>query len=602
MWYGSTTNYVNFTEAKVEKLSNAVRITLQADGTLQTNADFEGYWHWDDSIGDWNLTETKRFTLNVVNARSQIGRFVDVGEYPVDHVSLTVPADAPSGVGLEVTTYLYAPAVVGKLSAWGSDEDWTFATWFDRRIDMTLSDDRRQLIITCLSDLPAEATTVTPPAPGRRQSLIVDRVDGSVRLRALNAPLLEVAAKLTEVTGQQVVVGPGVEKQITANLPAMEPRALLEALCHASCLGITWEDGKATISRGVVDDVAPYWTAETRRIHLEHLAVDDAVLMLPTFILPRVKPDTEGNSVVATGPAVLLDKVERDLRHLDQPVRQICVEAMLIEIADTRQLDRVLSLLGQTGTTFVDYAPVKGSLQVSVSEQRFTNIEARLKSLAASGAVRLQAQPEVAVLSGKGAQVFSGDRLVYPYTSTYWWGINVSLQRVDAGITLAAIPWAGDDHTVSLQYGLSVGAVTSRDRQGAPTLTRQEASGSLRITDGQTVIFGGLRSRDRSTQKLGANPLASAGLIGDLLSDQTSRSQDRQVLLCLSARVLPAPPLAQRSEPPAGGDAEPATGSAAGPSRKPPPWLRSGPLSTSAENRPANTTRPTQIGALAPGW
>lgn len=595
MWYGSATNYVNITEAKVEKLSNAVRITLQADGTLETNADYEGYWHWDDGEGDWNLTETKRFTINAVNARSQIGRFVDVGQYPVSHVALNVPTDAANGVGLEVTTYLYAPAVVGKLTAWGSTEDWTFADWFDRRIDMVLSDDRRQLIITCLSDLPAEATAVAEPAKGRKQSLVLDRVNGSVRLRSLNAPLVEVAAKLTEVSGLQVVVGPGVEKQITANLPPMPAEELVRTLCRSSCLGLTWDNGKATISQGVVDDVAPYWTAQTRSIHLDHLPVDDAVLMLPTFILPRVHPDTDGNSVVATGPVPLLDKIERDLRHLDQPVRQISVESMLIEITDTGQRERVLSALGQTGTTFLEYSPVNGAIQVAVSGQKLTNIAARLRSLSERGAVRLQAQPEVAVISGKIALVFSGDRLVYPFTSTHWWGISVSLQRVEAGITLAAIPWAGDDHTVSMQYSISAGAVTSRDREGAPTVSRQSAQGALRITDGQTILFGGLQARERHTDRLGADPLASAGLVGDLLSDRMVQSQKREVLMCLSARVLPAPPLSERPKPP-GSSAPPV----AGLERKPPPWLRPGPLSPATASRPI-TLSSTQIGAPAPG-
>jgi hypothetical protein len=570
MWYGSTSNYVNITEAKVERLSNAVRIILQADGTLETNADYEQFFHYDAEINDWNLTETKRFTLNLVNARSQIGRYVDVGMYPASHVTLSVPTEATQGVGIAVTTSLYAPAVVGRVSAWGSTDDFTFATWFDRRIDMVLSDDRRQLIITCLSDLPydPELAAKAPPTPTHAQ-LAVERMGADLRLRALNAPLADVAAEVTAKSELQVAVGPGVEKRITASLPAMPAEKLMATLCRASCLGFTRQDGHFIISAGSVDDVAPYWTAETRRIHLNNVSVDDAVLMLPTFILPHVQPDTESNSVVASGPPVMLDKIARDLAAVDQPGRQIVMQAMLVEIMSSPQAERTLTAIVEGGTSSYALSPSTGFLRLAVSNLSLDNISLRLHSLAARGAVRLQVQPRTAVISGRRARLFVGSQVLYPYVRSYWWGTDVSVQKLDVGVSLTTTPWAGDEHTVTVPYTLSSGTIAAHDAKGLPWLSRQSAEGSLRVTDGQTIIFAGLRARDRQKARSSFSPLDSAGIVGDLLADQTRADEDHEVLMCLSARVLAAPPLAERPR-------EPVTAPADVQPTKPPPWLMPG--------------------------
>lgn len=144
-WSGSS-NAVTITETRVEQLSNAVRIFIKADGTLQCDATPRDFWEVRDD--QWELAWLKRFNIALLNARSGIGHYVDVDRYPVSHVTLSVPTDAREGVGLAVSLVLYEPGRIGKFQRrTDSVRDWGW--WMGGiRVDMLLSDNKQELILT----------------------------------------------------------------------------------------------------------------------------------------------------------------------------------------------------------------------------------------------------------------------------------------------------------------------------------------------------------------------------------------------------------------------------------------------------------------------
>lgn len=537
--WGRATDYVNITRSRVERLSNAVRIFLEADGVLETQVDGSQFWVREAGTSWWKLRDLKVFRINLLNARSQIGRYVAVEVFPASHVTLSVPTEAREGVGLEVALSLYAPARAGKIQMGDDVADWYWSWDLSQRVDMLLSENQRQLILTVHTDRHYDVTEDQAKTPEpERVELSVERSDSGLRLRALNAKLEAVADAVGQAADLRIVLSPGLTRRVTANLPTMPPARLLQTLCRVACLNLAEHDGSFYIGEGTVGDVSSYWAGQVRQVQLKYLPVDQALLLLPAFILSHLQVNIEGNTVVIYGPPALLDKVEADLRILDAPPQQLRLRAMTVHVVRHERADRVLSALVNSGTTTVDYAPAAGRLRVGLSDVPLEKIAARLRSLHMRGDVRIEAYPETSVVSGSLSRLFIGQQQYYRFLRRRRYGQELVLRKVDVGVQLEASPWSGDGETIMVPFRISADNIISRDAQGLPLISRQTARGNLRLKSGQTIVFGGLLLGEGSQQtdaSRALEPVHGIPGLGPLLQAGTRSARADEVVVFLAA-------------------------------------------------------------------
>ncbi|MCE5217222.1 hypothetical protein LLH03_09365 [bacterium] len=534
--WGSSSNYVNITEAKVERLSNAIRIILQADGTLTANAS-ESFFAYDQRRRRYLPAQLQRFPISLYNARSQVGRYVDVGIYPVSHITLSVPADAQEGVGLEVALFTYIPAQIGAMQQNDSVAEWgRYNIVVPVQVDLILSDDRRQLIITVHSDrqYEAELDAGARAAGPLRESMMVEPCAEGLTLRTVNAPFGDVIAEVSRLADQPIVVSPSIDRRVTANLPHMAVDELLRAVCSSACLELDEHGGTYYISQGDVVDVSSYWSASVRKVRLQNISVGDAIKLLPDFALRYVKTDVESNTLIAYGPESFLDKIERDIRALDQKGKQLRVRMVVLQSERSQSITRTLNALFERGTTSVSLTPVSGSIQVGVVTEKLDHILVDLRHLLEDESVQTDVRPSVTVLSGSEATVFVGKRQYYQSVRESWRGIRVQLSSVDVGVRVSTSPWTGDGRTITVPFEISADNLIGRTAEGAPIVAQQQADGSLRILAGNTIVVGGLRTRTVEKTRDSLSPLASAPLVGDLLTDTDEESALTDVIVFLS--------------------------------------------------------------------
>jgi hypothetical protein len=534
--WGSSSNYVNITEAKVERLSNAVRIILQADGTLTANAS-GSFFAYDQRRRRYLPAQLQRFPISLYNARSQVGRYVDVGIYPVSHITLSVPAEAQEGVGLEVALFTYIPAQIGAMQQNDSVAEWgRYNLVVPVQVDLILSDDRRQLIITVHSDRQYEAELEgrARAAGPLRESVMVEPCAEGLTLRTFNAPFGDVMAEVSRLADKPIVVSPSIDRRLTANLPHMPVEDLLRTLCRVACLELDDHEGTYYISQGDVVDVSSYWSAGVRKVRLQNISVGDAIKLLPDFALRYVKTDVESNTLIAYGPESFLDKIERDIRALDQKGKQLRVRAVVLQSEKSQAITRTLNVLFERGTTSVSLTPVSGSIQVGVVTEKLDHILIDLRHLLENGNVQTDVRPSVTVVSGGEATVFVGKRQYYQSVRESWRGVRVQLSSVDVGVRVSTSPWTGDGRTITVPFEISADNLIGRTSEGAPIVAQQQADGSLRISAGDTIVVGGLHTRIAEKTRESLAPLASAPLVGDLLTDTDEESSLTDVIMFLS--------------------------------------------------------------------
>ena len=493
--------YCTVTGVEVEQLSNAVRVTIQADGALRSWA---RWWDFHERVEDrWETKQTDVIPFRLTNARSGVGNFVDISVYPVSYLKLSTPLGAREGVGLECQLVLYAKASPGRVRTdWGG--------FGGRRLrgevqfDMENSSDRTAMYITVtsgkhvvLKEDDAEAERRDVPAelsvqPGR---------DGTLSIVAVNADLQQALQQVAEVASKRIIVDDGVHRRLTCRLTDIEVGTFLRTTAHGYGLAVAESDGMIYVSNAIPDNVASYWLSSSVTIPLRHLSAGDALQLLPEYVLRFVRPNETGNALVATGPPPLVEKVREDIHKLDQRGLQISVRAVLVELGTETTAQRDLEATIAGGTTDYSINSTGTGLRFGVLQQRLSEIRARLKYLRRRGQVKLRVEPQLTVASGEQAEFFFGEKQYFKFQRVGWQGPELTIESADVGVRLKVTPWGAVREHITVPMTVEASNIISVGAGGLPRVARRKATSCLALAGGDTVIVGGLQLTSPTTTR-----------------------------------------------------------------------------------------------------
>lgn len=535
----------HITGVEVKQLSNAVEVTLQADGLLRARIDYTDFFEQDED-GQWRRTERRDIPVRLTNAQSQVGTFVDVGQYPVSYVELITPAEAREGVGLDVRVVLYEPAVMHHFEV-DNARNWRWdIEWGTIAFDVRKSRDGRSLSILVWSDRHEEV--VAPRKPRREQDLPselkVSVEDGLVTVHAVNVPLEELAAEVARVTGATVYVDDRVRRLTTVEMAGVPIDRFIRTVAAGYGLSVTQADGAWLVSEGLPTSLAPYVAGEERVWRLGYVEARDAIKLLPNFLLRYLRPSDTGDAVIAYGPPQLLDRIAEDLAVIDRPTTAIAVRTAVLETTDQRLARRLWRLLGGGGTNF-ELDGRAGAISIRREEEPLVDWLAEIRALDTEGSLRVRARPSLQVEPGREAVIFVGERQYFQYAAD---PDNVQLRSTDAGVRLMVRPRPMGAEMISARVEVSVSTLRSVSSQ-APIVDSRSAACTLAVSAGDTLIVGGglvVEDRERSTQ--GPRPFREAWKHRGTLGASSATDQMREIIFLVSADYVRSRPAAPATE------------------------------------------------------
>jgi type IV pilus assembly protein PilQ len=245
-----------------------------------------------------------------------------------------------------------------------------------------------------------------------------------------------------------------------------------------------------------------------------------------------------------------INKVEKIIAHWDAMPKQVMIEARILEITLTDDMELGVewaALLGdvRVGTSSfsrsvlpttqeVSPVPETGSglffnLLTGSDSRRFA---AAIDALQEKTNVNTLSTPKVLAIHGEPAKVQVGGQQGYSVATTNLGVTTENIQFIDTGIVLEIVPYIDDDGNVLLNVKPSITDAQIEGPSGIPVTSTAFVETWLLAASGETVLIGGL-IKDKITKTRSEVPcLGDLPLLG-LLFGSRGRSVDKSELVIL---------------------------------------------------------------------
>jgi len=266
----------------------------------------------------------------------------------------------------------------------------------------------------------------------------------------------------------------------------------------------------------------------------------------------RVVADDYNNSLLVYASPYEYGKIERILSTLDVVATQVLIEASIIEVTLTDDLQYGLEWTFQNGlgssydgTGFLnlnggDIGPLSPGFAYQITNKA-DSVKAVVNALAEKSLVNVISTPSILVLDNHTAAIHVGDQQPIQSRQTVTDGGNVqsSIEYKDTGVKLEVTPTVNDGGLVTLDVHQSVtdvGPVDTATQQRS--FLNRDVSSRIAVRNGDSAVLGGL-IRDNSTAgKSGIPLLMDIPVVGNLFSTTTDVTARTELLVFITPRVV----------------------------------------------------------------
>ena len=277
--------------------------------------------------------------------------------------------------------------------------------------------------------------------------------------------------------------------------------------------------------------------------------------------------DAGGNRlIVVTSPRVIAE-IREVVRVLDVPAKQVMLEARIVEVStdDVKRLGIDWDQLTRQGFIFVEgnYDSSVGTGDQITNTPVFPNtpgtndifklknfsrtaqvFRVALDLLIRDGNARVLANPKIATLNGREASILIGTRIPYTTTGTVFAGGAAAptqrIEREEVGIKLRITPLINADGYITTQISPEVSSVIGfrGPNNDLPVIATRQATTTVRLKDGNSVIIGGLLSEEKTSTVSKVPILGSIPGIGYLFQHHVTGVSKKDLVIEVTPRIL----------------------------------------------------------------
>ncbi len=395
-----------------------------------------------------------------------------------------------------------------------------------------------------------------------------------------------------EISGLNVVLDPTIHGTLTIVLDDVPWDQALDIVLKNNDLSRQLDGNVLRIA--TVDTLRKEAEGRRAQIDAEALAVDkvsitrflsyahakDVILPIKKFLSQRgdVVADERTNSLIVNDIPAVLPQIDRIIQQMDRKTQEVEIEARVVAAtrAFARDIGVQLGLGWGNGTTGIGGAnsvgtspivvgpvvgnplyPVIGNPTSGTQIPLFSNLGATgptsgleltnfsnnlrvdfLLTMAESrGLLKVLSRPRVVTQNNIQAIVKQGVRV--PVVTAAQLGGPPTVTYVDAFLRLTVTPQITSEGTIFLNVDVENTLPDfGNEVLGNPTLVTQQATTQVLVTDGGTVVIGGVIQTQNSLSVAQVPLLGDIPYLGNLFKHRTIKTSDQELIFFITPRII----------------------------------------------------------------
>ena len=393
----------------------------------------------------------------------------------------------------------------------------------------------------------------------KKKKLQKGSLDQLVTLELVNADLLSTLRAIAEDTGYNLIASKSVVGIVTLTLRDVQLRRALDAMLNMN--------GFSYVVEGNIIEVAT--SAElssgdeqgkliTQSFPLNFAKADSIQTPLKAVLSKNgsIQIDARTNTIIVTDTMPKLRQAAAMIERLDTSIKQVMIEAKLIEVSATRESELGIKWQATKGAgTAAGTAPTGQYPEIDAgAESKAISVSSGfagilqigtiagshkiglvLNALATSTDANILANPRITTLDNKTAKINITTEI--PYLSAFNKETGIATySSVTTGITLEVTPQVNPSGYITMKVKPTVSSVVSPGPP--PVVDKRETETEVIVKDGDTLVIGGLLREEEITRLSKVPLLGDIPLLGFLFKDKYIQKSKKDLIIFITPHIL----------------------------------------------------------------
>lgn len=353
--------------------------------------------------------------------------------------------------------------------------------------------------------------------------------------------LADVLAALAKLCNFNIVTDGSVQGTITLRLVSVTCEEALRFILEANNLAFR-RLGKNIIISSAEKLAPPPEVPETLAYRLSFGDPNQIRAALAAAVPGiRVAFDPRTNAILVTGTSLQHDEVRKVLASLDIRIPQVVVQVHAVDIGSSVLRD--LGLFGGlTNSAFGGFVLDSAQNRISLNLFNTNLLLFQLRALVTEAKARILSAPRIATLDGNKATILVGEKVPI-FTITTQAGVTTTTTTFqDVGVKLEVTPRVNSANLITINLKPEVSRVleivSGPGGAQAPRVGTRSADTTLVVTDGQTIVMGGLISQEERKTTVKVPILGDIPVIGELFRFTTTTTAESEVIFLITPQIV----------------------------------------------------------------
>ena len=270
--------------------------------------------------------------------------------------------------------------------------------------------------------------------------------------------------------------------------------------------------------------------------------------------------DDRTNAIIAYQTQERLDELRRVVAQLDIPVRQVLIEARIVEadvgyekdigvkwrglykgdgnwVVGGTNDDRILGSGASDPGTIVDLGSASPTSSLGIGFiTNNTILDLELTAMESTGNGEVISQPKVVTSDKETAKILKGTEIPYQEASSSG---ATTTQFKDAVLSLEVTPQITPDNQVIMEVKVNKDEPDfARAVNGVPPIKTNEVNAKVLVRDGETIVIGGVFSTKQEKKVEKVPFLGDLPYLGQLFKNTLVVDQKSELLIFLTPRIM----------------------------------------------------------------